>query len=377
MYGNISRGMLFFLWLYLILFLPLFRFWGKKFLYKIGLWKESVLIIGAGDKAITTIRGLANEEHLGYSVIGLLDNDRNKIGKFITVKNKKYKIYGAIKNFDKFVNILGIETVFIALPNESQEELSEMLSEVYQLVKRVIIVPDIKGIAIFNSELHYLFMEKLFMIKVHNNLNSLTNIILKRIFDLVFSIIGFIIISPFFLAISIMIKLTSPGPVIFSHKRVGLAGKEFNTFKFRTMYADAEERLEKILAVDPKAKKEWETNFKLKNDPRVTSIGRFLRQTSLDELPQIFNIIRGEMSLVGPRPVVVEEITKYYGPFKEYYFSVLPGLIGLWQVSGRSNTDYDFRVQTDVWYVQNWSLWLDIIIMFKSVRVVLGREGAY
>jgi undecaprenyl-phosphate galactose phosphotransferase len=143
------------------------------------------------------------------------------------------------------------------------------------------------------------------------------------------------------------------------------------------MYLDAEKRLKKILQKNPKAQKEWNNSFKLKDDPRVTPIGRFLRRTSIDEFPQIFNILRGEMSLVGPRPVVREEIEKYYGTFKQYYYSVYPGLAGLWQVSGRSDTDYQFRVQTDVWYVQNWSLWLDIIILFKAVAVVLKKEGAY
>jgi len=143
------------------------------------------------------------------------------------------------------------------------------------------------------------------------------------------------------------------------------------------MYSDSKERLEDLLASDPAIKEEWETNYKLKNDPRVTKIGDLIRKTSLDELPQIFNVLKGEMSLVGPRPVVADELAKYYKESAEYYKMVKPGITGFWQVSGRSDTDYDFRVKIDTWYVYNWSLWLDIMVLIKTVRVVLLREGAY
>ena len=143
------------------------------------------------------------------------------------------------------------------------------------------------------------------------------------------------------------------------------------------MYHDAMDRLENILTTDPSANLEWETYFKLKNDPRITRVGAFLRKTSLDELPQIFNVLSGDMSLVGPRPVINEEITKYYGEFSDYYHMVRPGITGLWQVSGRNNLDYSMRVRLDAWYVLNWSVWLDIMILFQTIRVVLNKEGAY
>jgi undecaprenyl-phosphate galactose phosphotransferase len=143
------------------------------------------------------------------------------------------------------------------------------------------------------------------------------------------------------------------------------------------MHKDAEERLKKLLKENKEAKREWETSFKLKNDPRVTKIGKFLRKTSLDELPQIFNVLKGDMSLVGPRPVIREEIEKYYGDFAQYYYMVKPGITGLWQVSGRSDTDYDKRVRLDTWYVLNWSLWLDLVILIKTVEAVLKGKGAY
>jgi len=185
------------------------------------------------------------------------------------------------------------------------------------------------------------------------------------------------ILLPIIGVIAFFIKRESPGPVFFSHMRVGKRGKLIPTLKFRSMYQDAEERLEELLESNSAIRKEWEKNFKLKDDPRVTKIGAIMRKTSLDELPQIFNVLRGEMNFVGPRPVIQKEIDQYYKEDAEYYFMVKPGITGLWQVSGRSNTDYDFRVATDKWYVSNWSLWLDIVILFKTVKTVLKREGAY
>jgi len=143
------------------------------------------------------------------------------------------------------------------------------------------------------------------------------------------------------------------------------------------MYTNADELLKELLEKNPELRQEYETFRKLKNDPRVTKVGKFLRKTSLDELPQIFNVLKGEMSLVGPRPVTKEEIDKYYKDYAIYYYEVLPGITGLWQISGRSDTSYDERVELDVWYVKNWNLWLDIVILIKTIKVVLKREGAY
>lgn len=377
MYGGISRLTFVFLGAAMVFAAPMVRYFGKKLLYRLGVWRERVIILGAGESGIATLKGLSNEEHLGYDVAGFLDDDSAKAGKVISHRGRDYKVYGGTEHFGKFVGILGIETVFITDTGQGQEKLSELVNQVYHEVKRVMIIPDIKGVAIFNSELHYLFMERLFLIKVNNNLNSLSSRIVKRAFDLTISLLGFLLTSPIYLVIALLVKLTSPGPMVFSHTRIGRDGKEFKAHKFRTMYRDSAERLKKILATDPQARKEWESSFKLKNDPRVTPLGKFLRATSLDEIPQIFNIIGGEMSLVGPRPVVREEIEKYYGDHRDYYYSVTPGLTGLWQVSGRSNTDYAFRIETDAWYVQNWSLWLDLIIILKTIPAVLKREGAY
>ena len=196
-----------------------------------------------------------------------------------------------------------------------------------------------------------------------------------------YDIILSIILLPFLLIviciIALLIKLTSKGPVFYGHNRVGRYGKTIKVLKFRSMYKDADVRLKEILAHDNEAKKEWETYYKLKNDPRITTIGKFLRKTSLDELPQIFNVIKGDMSFVGPRPVIQDEIDKYYKELASYYYMVRPGITGLWQISGRNDVDYDTRVAKDSWYVLNWSVWLDIVILFKTPGAVLQKKGAY
>jgi len=215
------------------------------------------------------------------------------------------------------------------------------------------------------------------MLKVNNNVRSSFNQFAKRSFDIIVSVMLLPLIIPIIGILTYFIKKESPGDVFYAHNRIGKDGEIVPVMKFRSMYSDSKERLEELLANDPEIKKEWETNYKLKNDPRVTKIGNFIRKTSLDELPQIFNVLKGEMSLVGPRPVVADELEKYYKESAEYYKMVKPGITGFWQVSGRSDTDYDFRVKVDTWYVYNWSLWLDIMVLIKTVRVVLLREGAY
>lgn len=194
----------------------------------------------------------------------------------------------------------------------------------------------------------------------------------KRITDIVLGCVGLIILLPVFLIIGICIKIDSKGPVIFAHKRIGKNGKKFNMYKFRSMYENAEEMIENF---SEEQKREYQENFKLENDPRITKVGKLLRKTSLDELPQIVNIIKGDLSIIGPRPIVDEELEKY-GENKEKFLSITPGLTGYWQANGRSNTTYEERMQMELYYIDNQSLLLDIKIFFKTIVSVIKKEGA-
>jgi Undecaprenyl-phosphate galactose phosphotransferase WbaP len=190
------------------------------------------------------------------------------------------------------------------------------------------------------------------------------------------TILSTIVLSPLLMLSALAVKLDSPGPVLYGQKRLGRFEKEFTAWKFRTMREDADTTLGAYLADNPAARKEWEESHKLKDDPRITRVGRFLRSKSLDELPQLWNIMRGEMSLIGPRPIVREEVKKY-GDSWTLVSSVTPGASGLWQVSGRSDTSYPERVELDLYYIRSWSLWMDLYIMFKTIWIFITGKGAY
>jgi Undecaprenyl-phosphate galactose phosphotransferase WbaP len=200
--------------------------------------------------------------------------------------------------------------------------------------------------------------------------------IAKRALDIIGAGVGLVLLAPLFLIVALMVRADG-GPAFFAHQRVGRGGKLFGCLKFRSMVTDSQARLEALLANDPAARAEWEATRKLKNDPRITPIGRFLRSTSLDELPQLINVLRGEMSLVGPRPVQEAEIDRYYGASAAHYMAVRPGITGLWQVSGRSETSYESRVALDVSYVSRPSLLADLSILLRTPVAVVSRRGAH
>lgn len=198
----------------------------------------------------------------------------------------------------------------------------------------------------------------------------------KRIVDVLVSGVALLLLSPLFALIAVLIKLSSPGDVLFGHERIGAGGKSFNAWKFRSMVPNARQVLANYLAEHPELQDEWDRDHKLKDDPRITWIGRLIRKTSLDELPQLWNVFVGEMSLVGPRPIVGEEIKKYGETFREY-LRVTPGITGLWQISGRNNTTYAQRLAYDEFYVRSWTPWLDLYILMRTVKTVAFCEGAY
>lgn len=199
-------------------------------------------------------------------------------------------------------------------------------------------------------------------------------LIIKRVFDIIVSTLSLLIFSPIFLIIAILIKIDSKGKVFYKHKRLGKNGEYIYLYKFRTMYSDSKERLEELLK-NSEIKREWEENYKLKDDPRITKVGKFLRKTSLDEIPQLINILNGNMSIVGPRPIIDSEIEKY-GDLKDYFLSVTPGLTGWWACNGRNNISYDERKRLELYYIEHRKISLDLKIIFKTFIIVLKRVGA-
>ena len=199
----------------------------------------------------------------------------------------------------------------------------------------------------------------------------------KRLFDILFSSSALVILAPVYLWITLAIRFSSKGRVIYSHERIGRGGKPFPCYKFRTMYPDADQRLSQLLDNCPKMRNEWKETRKLKNDPRVTPVGKFLRKTSLDELPQFWNVLKGDLSIVGPRPVVQEEVIQYLGAKAVKILSIRPGLTCIWQVSGRNDTSYNKRIELDEKYVDNHSMLLDITLIAKTIPSMILSKGAY
>lgn len=347
------------------------RYAVLKFLKRKNIFCEPVIVIGAGLTAERLIK--FSEEDLGYryKIVGLIDD--HPVSKILP---EKFKILGGFSDAKKIIRREKVQSVLIAAPGISKEQLQNLISDIQPRVKNISFIPDLIGTPMASVDASILFSEKILMLNLRNNLSRRYNRIFKRIFDLTATIFGGLLILPFIFFIALAVAVDNRGRIIFAHKRVGLHGKKFFCYKFQTMIKDAEKVLEKYLEENPDAKKEWEESFKLTNDPRVTKLGNFLRRTSLDELPQLWNVIRGDMSLVGPRPIVEKEIVRYGENIREYYM-VLPGITGMWQVSGRSDTTYAERVAMDTWYVRNWSVWIDIMYLFKTVKAVLAEKGAY
>lgn len=374
--GEISRTVLTISYLLTIFILPFCRYIGKHLLAAIGIWNETLLIMGTGTVGRKLAEALIKDHYLGYTVCGFLQNKPEEKVEWLNILNKDYPVLGEFTDAAGIIYSTGVRKIIIAAPELPGSELVSMTNQLQKYTRSILLVPDLLGIPALSSEADCFFDEQILAFSTRNNLANRMNIVIKYLFDIVVGGIIFILLIPVMFIIAIAIKLDSPGPVGFSHQRVGHKGKQFNCYKFRTMVVNADEILEKILAEDANLKEEWEHNFKLKEDPRVTRIGKILRKSSLDELPQIINVIKGDMSLVGPRPIVEDEIVRF-GDHAGDCLSVKPGMTGLWATSGRSDIDYDERTQMEAWYVHNWSLWLDISLLFRTISVVLRNKGAY
>jgi len=369
--ASTSRMFIFLLWLFSFIYLTVFRYLTKKILEKVQLLRIPVLIIGAGKTAELLVKGIINDAGMGYKIIGLLEDNCVRNGIL-----KRFPVLGKFADVEAVILKTGVQHVFIAAPGLEQEKLTRLIYKVQPLVKNIGIIPNLVGIPMGGIEVESLFNEKLMLLRLKNNLARSWNRYLKTIFDFALTLVGTVAISPILIFIAIWIYKDSPGPVIFKHTRIGKNGKKFPCYKFRSMCIDAKEKLAELLENDPVAKAEWERDFKLKNDPRITKSGAFLRRTSLDELPQIFNVLRGDMSLVGPRPVIEEELERY-GEYVNDYLMVKPGITGMWQINGRNDTSYAERVCMDSWYVRNWSIWIDNLILWRTLKSVIRCKGAY
>lgn len=333
-------------------FFGLFKFWGLP-----------AVVYCSGKSGDLLVQRFLKNSYLGYRPALIVNDSPKADGDFmgVPVLPPSDELFEAIKKRKiKVAALCGYKSDVLEIKKFFRYTIvvSEQLNSTMSGAPHL---RDIAGIVAFSST---------------NYLTKIQSLFAKRAFDIAIILFTLPLTLPVCLLTALFVKLTSPGPILYGHKRVGRNGKEFKCWKFRSMYINADQQLEKILAENPEMRKQWEKDRKLENDPRVTPFGKFIRKTSLDELPQLINIFVGQMSFVGPRPVMQDELERY-GKKADYILSVLPGLSGMWQTSGRSDTAYEDRVTLDAYYIQNWSIWLDIWILIKTVWVVLCGKGAY
>lgn len=359
----LSRSYIVIFFVISFLSLYLFRQLLVKTCNKLNILKTPVIFVGNG-KATEDIIYFTNHNNcFGIKVADIIEEIED--------------ISQLRKNIISKIEQLKVKTIIIAIPNLEKDKLLDLVEDIQPLVRNLMFVPNTIGIPVINLEVKKLYESNMLLLSICNNLAKKTNRRIKRIFDIVFSLLTMVIIIPVSIIVIVLIMIESPGAApIFKHYRVGRGGTLFPCYKFRSMVPNAQDKLQEYLKNNPEAKIEWDKYFKLKNDPRITKIGKIIRKTSIDELPQFINVLKGEMSWVGPRPIIKDEI-HYYGKYIKDYYAVLPGITGMWQVSGRSEIGYKDRVSLDVWYVRNWSIWIDITLILKTIKIVLFRKGAY
>ena len=340
----------------------------RRLLGKYTNWGIPALVCGDDAAAVRVYHWLANNHHLGLRPVGVIGN-RAMLD--VGPDDKWYA--GSWSDTQDVAEKRGVFWAVVVPPEDRSAAISSLIADYLYTIPQVHVLSELTGLP---DHWNPQQLDGLSGIHLQQNLMLPLPRLTKRVMDFGASVLGGIVLLPLLFYLAIAVKMSSRGPIFYGHERIGRYGRRFKAWKFRTMFQDSSRKLEQYLDEYPEAREEWERDHKLKFDPRITRIGRFLRKTSLDELPQLWNVILGDMSLVGPRPIVTAEIAKY-GQFYGLYTMVKPGITGLWQVSGRNNTTYDERVQLDSYYVRNWSPWIDVVLLFKTIRIVLFARGAY
>ncbi|WP_241723209.1 undecaprenyl-phosphate galactose phosphotransferase WbaP [Raoultella sp. HC6] len=368
---SFSRYLWVLTWVFVLFLVPVSRMITKRVLDAFNLWRRDTWIVGSGINAHEAYKAINSERNLGLIIVGFIHSDGG------TSAGEEIDGLPVLENNLNWLTTKDKKTQFIVAVESHQSEIRNTWLRNFMIkgYRYVSVIPTLRGMPLDSTDMSFIFSHEVMIFRVQQNLAKWSSRVLKRLFDIVGSLAIIAVLSPALIYISRKVKKDG-GPAIYGHERIGKDGRSFKCLKFRSMVINSKEVLAELLEKDPAAKDEWDATFKLKNDPRITKIGKFLRRTSLDELPQLFNVLKGEMSLVGPRPIITAELERYNEEV-DYYLLSKPGMTGLWQVSGRSDVDYETRVYLDAWYVKNWSMWNDIAILFKTIGVVLKKDGAY
>ena len=366
----LSRLLLALVFLGLLFLTPFAQHFVKSLMRRIDLWGKPVVVLGYKEAGTNVVNLLSGEWELGYDPVAVFDYRLDAV----EALSEDVDEYQALASAVDVAREYHVDTAVFAMPNLRREHLAQFVDLASVHFRRVIVIPNLGGIT--NSAVVARDFAGTLGVEIKYNLLDPWARRFKRALDLLGAVLGGLLISPMLLAVLVLIKLDSPGSAFYGHRRLGVEGKHFHCWKFRTMHVDAERLLDAYLQDNPRSRAEWEMHQKLRDDPRITRMGRLLRKTSLDELPQLWNVLRGEMSLTGPRPIVDAEVPKY-GTVFELYKRIRPGMSGLWQISGRSSICYTERVAIDSHYVRNWSFWIDLIILARTVKTVVLGRGAF
>lgn len=377
---SFSRSVLVMAWIFALVLVPLGRSLLRVRCAALHQWVHPMVVFGQGPSLLPFLATLKKNSLRGVVPVVLVlqpgaeDPPRNLLPDSLeTVYADPFSADIAAALKDITVRHPGARALML-LSCYTRKEQEQWLDVTERAFSRILVIPEaIPGERGWDMAAHIGLVPGLMM---RQNLLDPGRLRMKRALDVTLTLCGSVVLLPLLCAMWLMVRLDSPGPVLFRHERIGRNGRRFMAYKFRTMAENAQDLLDRYLAANPDLRQEWEETQKLKDDPRITRIGHFLRKSSLDELPQLLNVLRGEMSLVGPRPIVEDEIVKY-GKDYELYMQVRPGITGLWQISGRSDTSYDERVALDRYYISNWSVWLDIHIICRTIPEVLCGKGAY
>jgi Undecaprenyl-phosphate galactose phosphotransferase WbaP len=366
-----SYSRLYFLttWAIALVSMPMLRYLVKSAFAHKAWWGYPAFVIGSGPQAETAIRSFRAQPAMGIKPVAVFDDCRATKAAVAGLP-----MLGDIELARHLAERTGVRYAIIASPELSRPELSDLITRYSEVFSHLLVIPEFLGFS--SLWVDPIEVGSFLGLEVRQRLLLPSSRLAKGLIDGLVTLMCGLAVLPVIVAIALAIRLTSRGPAFYCQDRIGKGGRPFKAWKFRTMSERSDEVLRDWLRNDPELRKEWQENYKLKNDPRVTRVGRFLRSTSLDELPQLWNVLRGEMSLVGPRPIVKAEAERY-GDQLSLLARVKPGISGLWQVSGRSDTTYADRVRLDMYYIRNWSVWLDIFILAKTCAVVLRRQGAY
>lgn len=364
-----SRGIFLMAWLLSMMGVWLARISIRHLVAPYPWWGFPVIVMGAGRTGELVIRTLKRQPGLGFKPIAVLDDDPKKQGHLDSVP-----VVGKLAIAPYIAREKNVNYAIVAMPGVPREKLLAILERYGHTFPHLLVIPDLFGFA--SLWVSATDLGGILGLEIRQRLLLPGPRLIKTILDCSLTVVIGLLALPFFVLVMLAIKLDSAGPIFYGHHRLGRNGRPFIAWKFRSMVTNADAVLDQHLTKNHMLREEWEQERKLKNDPRITRVGRLLRRTSLDELPQLWNVLRGEMSLVGPRPIVDDEIAHYADKF-ELYKRVPPGITGLWQVSGRNDVTYSERVNLDAYYVRNWSVWLDIYILLRTIWVVLIGDGAY